>query len=493
MATDFVTRPDLAGIFFSWEGEDVQTVPPSFGKTAFVVGTSDWGPVNTPTLETSLSAFRQDFGTSLSELGINAYNVFKGQGLNGRGGAQAIWAYRMAASALKATHTFMNTAGTPANALTLSGKYAGTKGNTITATVQAGGVAGTQQLIVMVGGAVVETYTYTSTGAAPLAALAAQVNARSAWVTATVVADGTSLATVSNVALSGGTDGTTVAGTDWTNAMAQADTERWAVFFTSTTDAPTITSIKAWHHLRNANGSRSFLVYGGVIDETLAAGTTDSTATNDPDVLRVGVGRLHDTVLNLDMSTAQAAGRYAGARCFRGEREDDIFVRFADLELVSGLNSLTDQATAKDAGLIGFSRDTNAVAPVFIREARTTYSNDSASPVYADGTKKVPADLWGSVKNIAIQHGVEQDAQDWATSGEVLGHIPINNRGRAIVVGFYKQAYSVREQAEVVQPGWTVVINDDPPPSDDDDFIFVRHGFHPTRSARQILNVAAIG
>jgi hypothetical protein len=128
---------------------------------------------------------------------------------------------------------------------------------------------------------------------------------------------------------------------------------------------------------------------------------------------------------------------------------------------------------------------------VFIREAVNTYIDDSQSPVDTQGVKMHPKALYRVIKNIAIQQGIELEIGDWARGGEILGDLPVNDKTRALVLGRVQLAYKVREAAQVVQPGWSVALAGTP--SDDDDFIEYVHGFHPTRSLRQIFNTARIG
>jgi hypothetical protein len=261
---------------------------------------------------------------------------------------------------------------------------------------------------------------------------------------------------------------------------------------------PTIrASFTAWIQQRNTLGRRSMAVIGGALGEDLPTANARSVAVNDYDVINIGVGTLHLDDLGLDVSTADFTPRVAGAIANRGEARDLIYARFADVSLTSA-PLLSDESSALASGTTIFTRDTNADAPVFIREGVTTYSDDSQSPV-VNGQKTHPVrdsrgiKVYASIKNVRIQHAIELEVDDWATAGGVFGDLPVDDKTRGIVLGFITTLYQRREEAEIVQPGWTVTLDPSVEVSDDDDFVQYLHGFHPTRSLRQLYNVARIG
>lgn len=480
-------QPALADVYFDWEAEAASTPQPSVGQVVAVAAVSTYGPVNTVEELDSYDDYLTDFGNDDTELRRAVWGAFKGQGYNGYGGASQVLVYRQATdAAASASKTLQNT--TPATALTLTAKQPGTRANSLRITVQASPISGNKQLLVLDGALVVETYDHLATN---MAAFASDINELSDWFTAAVGVDGVALANVSSSAVAGGNDGEDLLGADWTATFDAFDRERWGIFPAyNVTDGPTLASIIAWIQDRNTLGQRCFLVIGGATDEVLSTAITRTAGINDYNIINLGEGTLHLTDDDRDCSTAEFTSRYAGARAWRGEARGDIFVRFGDVDLTTGA-SLADQQTALNGGVVVFSRDTYAAAPVFIREARNTYVDDSQSPVDTQGNKTHPVALYRVIKNIAIQQGIEEEVRDWATTGDVLGSLPVDDKTRALVLGRVQTAYSVREAAEVVQPGWTVT--DAAGASDDDDFVAYVHGFHPTRSLRQILNVARIG
>lgn len=480
-------RPTLADSYFDYEAEGRTQSPPSIGSIVAVAQTSNWGPTNVATECDSEDEFLATYGGSDTDLYRAVRDAFRGQGVAGKGGAGSVLVYRQATSAAaKGTKVLNNT--TPAAAITLTAKYNGTRANALRITTQAGTAPSTTDILVLDGALVVEKYTAASTD---IVGLVAQINATSQWFTAVAGVTSVALALVSASAVTGGVDGETLTGTEWTATFAALDRERWQGFAAYKLTDPTLTaSMVAWIKGRNLLGQRSWAVVGGAVAESMSAATTRSQGINDWDVINLGRGTLHLTDDNRDVSTSEFVARYAGARAWRGEGRDDIFVRFANVEIVDG-PTLAEQQSALDTGVVVFSRDTNVTAPVFIREAVNTYADDSQSPVDSNGNKLKPKALWRRVKNIAIQQGIELEVQEWARSGDILGELPVNEKTRAIVLGRVKIAYQTRESAQIVQPGWTVA--DAAGETDDDDFVGYVHGFHPTRSLRQIFNQARVG
>lgn len=480
-------RPTLADSYFDWEAQANAATPPSVGGIVAIAATSDWGPVNDAQLCVTDDDFTTLFGGSDTALYRAFKDALRGQGVAGKGGASAVLVYRQAASsAAKATHVLTNT--TPATAITLTAKNPGTRANDFRFTVQTGSVGGTKDLLILDGALVIAKYTSVATD---LASLVALINETDDWFTAALNIDGVALTSVSAAAATGGLDGATLTGTEWTATFDALDRERWIGFAPYGLTDPTIrASIVAWIQQRNTVGLRSWAVVGGVIAEDMATASARSVAINDWQIMNLGRGTLHLTDVDRDCSTSEMVARYAGGRAWRGESRDDIFMRFADVDIIDG-PSLDEEQQALDTGTIVFSRDTNVDAPVFIREAVNTYSDDSQSPTDPQGHKTRPVALWRRVKNIAIQIGIELEVRDWARSGDILGELPVNDKTRAIVLGRVKIAYQNREVAQVVQPGWSVA--EAASDTDDDDFVTYVHGFKPTRSLRQIFNVARVG
>jgi hypothetical protein len=494
MAGEFskAVRPRLAGAYFNWQTEaSIDSPPASIGSIVAVPVTHNWGPLQTFVALDSFDEWKGIFGVS-NTAGMRAvYGAFKGEGLPGKGGAGRVLVYRMGTGAAAAST--LNLSNGAATGIRLDARYKGTRGNVLAATVQAGAVVGTKELLLLDGGRVIERYPHNSTD---LAGLVATINATSDFVTGTVVNAGVALANVASAALAGGADGDVLTATEHTDAQTKLASVRFSLLAPQALTDPTIrASYVAWTQGQNTVGKRHLLIVGGAAGESVATGVLRSQSFNDWDVVNLAGPALHDDVLGVDMSTAELASRVAGAIANRGERKDLIYARFTDLSVPAGvvLPTLAEQEQAVIGGATVFSIDTNEAAPVFIREGVTTYADDTASPRDEDGNKIRTVEHYSRIKNLRIQHGIETELDEWATSGDVLGSLPVNDRVRALVLGRVTEAYASRETAEIVQAGWTVQLDTDPPPDDDQDFVQYVHGFHPTRSLRQMFNTARIG
>lgn len=495
MAGEFnsTVLPALAGSYFNWEAEGEDTPAVGLGGIVALVGTHNWGPVNSATLYTSPRDFVDRSSPTTTTATKRVFDAFKGEGRPGKGGATAVLHVRVAtAAAAPATRVLVNTAVGAPPALTLTGRFPGTFANDLRATVQAGVAAGTNELLLLLSGRVIARYVHTATD---IAGLAAEINEIDPYVTATVNADGVALATVASVAFAGGNDGAVLTAVEHAAAQDLLTNTRFSVAGVPGLVDPAIrTSWSTWTAEQNRLGKRFFFVAGGVAGESLATANTRSRAFNNKDLISLGVGTLRDDDRNEDVSTADLVARVAGAVAARGERRDLIYARFTGLSVsaTSVLPTLVGQESALAAGTTVFSRDTNAT-PVFIREGVTSYADDSASPRDRDGNKTRPVSQYRRIKNLRIQHGVEMAVDEWATSGDVLGDLPNNERARGLILGRFQEEYATREEAEIVQPGWTVALDPSIPQSDDSDFAAFLHGFHPTRSLRQMLNTVRMG
>jgi tail sheath protein len=484
-------RPKLAGAYFNWEAEAEEGVEANIGGIVALPLWHNWGPFKVSTIANSWAEWVSIFGSSDTAGSRAAYQAFKGQGFGGRGGAGAVLTYRMGtAAALAASRTLQNT--TPANALTLTARYVGTRGNDFRVTVQAAAEAGRKELLILDGTRVLEKYIHAETD---MNALAAEINLLSDWVSATVVLSGVALANVASQALTGGNDGSALTGTEWSAAMTAFEATRFSVFVPfDLTDATIRTSVDTWQQTLNDRGKRVMTVLGSALADTMSAAATVATGINDPNVVYAAgfQAKALDIVGDPTLSPSAFAPRIAGAIAFLGEARDVIYTRFADVELVSGA-SIADEELALDRGITTMTKDTHATAPAFIREGVTTYSDDSASPVDSNGVKTRPTALYKRIKNLRIQHAVELEVDEWATSGGVLGELPVNDRARGIVIGHIEEILDRRVTGEIIQPGFTVKLDQDPPADDDQDFVQLIWGFHPTRSFRQMFSTVRLG
>lgn len=478
-------RPKLPGAYVNYVAAPTATVPVSVGSIVAVPFTHDWGPLNTGVYCASLADFQAIFGSSKTTPAYYAVaQAFKGEGVAGRGGAGSVLCYRMGGTGVaKATKVLNNTGA--AAALTLTAYYEGVKGNTLTVTTQDYANDSTlNELILYVGGFEVERYRYADTN---ITDLVAQINAGSHWVQATLTTTGTALATITGSAFAGGNDGSTLAAGDWTNMMTALEAYRFSILAPfDLTNASILTSLVTWIQDKNSKGKRFMTVLGGVAAESYATAKAAAASLNDPNIVRIGIGSIKDNVL-LDVngvasvfSTSQFAPRVAGALAFRGEALSLTFSRFADVDLIGG-PSLQNIADAYDVGLMVFEKDSNA-SPVRINRARTSL---------VTGTAAYPFAVFSEPKFVRTMQVFETEITEYGET--IIGLVPVNNTTRQTLVGEMKLRLRRREEAGVVQPGWSVVVSANPPPDDSQSFVKLDYSLKFGRSLEQILNSITVG
>lgn len=486
------SRPVLAGSYFDFLIQPPSVVLPSVGRTVALLFTHDWGPLNEPrdvlTFQEWMALYDGDPANPTNGY-IAARQAFKGEATPDFGGAGAMVAVRLGGSAAaKAQRVLVNTAGSPANALRLEGKYEGTRGNDLRVTTQDHAADSTQaELILLDGATVLETYIYDD---ADIADLAAQINANSDWVMATMLVDGTALAAVSGAAFTGGNDGLTLTGTDYTDALETLEVHRFGVLVAENlTDSAILASIKTWTQEQNATGRRFFLVAGGALDENIATANARSLTLNDPDILNVGVGSIRDLDqldVNGDpvvLSMAQMAPRVAGILANRGDRYSLTFAKIAGVELVNG-PSVSAIRQAYDGGTIVFDRGSDREGTVRIAKGLTTFTTktDTARP----------RAIFSQPKFVATMHEIQEELVTWANEN-VIGKTTVDNDTRQAVLAQINSFMRTAEEQGSVQPGWSAYVDPSPPPSDDDPFVAFVIAAKFGRSTEQVFFVATLG
>jgi hypothetical protein len=476
-------RPRRPGGYVTFDVAQAPVIQPAVGSIVAIPFTHDWGPYKEAVLVGSVAEFQSVYGYTEASPGYTAVKqAFQGEGLPGRGGAGAVLAYRFGAGAVKATLVLAP--------LNLSAKYEGVRANSLTVTVREFTAdTSKDELIVYDGTFEVERYQYTK---ADINNLAAQINGRSSWLAATVTPPGTTAITpVTNSPLAGGTDGGTLLAADWTAALSALEVERFGVFAPfDLTDAAITASLKTWVKNLNAAGKRFTAVLGGVLNETVANAVASAATLNDENIVRVGNGSVRDEGL-LDangnprvISTSQLAPRIAGIVAAKGEAHSLTFARLAGTEILNGPTD-AQVLTAFDGGVVVLSRDSNVDSPTRVEKGMTTF-------LAATATDAKPYVIYRNVKYMRTMQGIQMDVQDWAESN-VIGLLPVNNKTRDFVLGYCQALLQARQEAAVVQPGWTVQVDPDPPPSDDDEWIAVLIGLKFGRSVEQVFFTIRIG
>lgn len=495
-------RPVLPGAYFNWVAQTLSQVPASVGSIVCVPFTSDWGPNNTPTLIQSFQQYLAVFGPTIATPGYNAvWQAFQGEGgYEGRYGAGAVLAYRIVGSAgASASHAFTNT--TPATAITLSAKYPGSYGNNITVTTQDHAADTTfNEMLIFVNGIKVETYVYLDT---LISSLVSQINALSSWVTATQQITGVALTIVSAVALTGGNDGSTVTGSDYTALENALATQQFGILAPyALTDNTIIPGLYAWagggsdyQTGLNAQGKRFTTVLGGAADESAASAVTAAAAILGGDFCRLGMGHVIDSLL-LDangnaqsLSMAQLAPRLAGVLAARGETMSLTGARFPGLTLVNGAIP-SDKLTTLNGGVMVLDQDSDPIAPVFLLAARTTFTKGAPSGVAADAN--FPYLIYRNPKFMRTMQNVETEFTQWATQ-TLIGKLPVNNKTRDAAIAEMQRRLKLREAAGIIQTGWNVDVDQNPPATSADEFIAIAIALLFGRSVEQAYFTVTVG
>lgn len=485
MSGSFVksARPTRPGAYFNWVA--ITTAQPQPGTSGIVAVpfTSDWGPSEVPVLLRSFSDYLNVFGTNTATLGYrDVYQAFQGEGTPGAGGAGAVLAYRMSSSgAAKATRAFTNT--TPATALTLTAIYEGTRGNSLNVTVQAAaGIANTDQLIIMDGTTVLETYNFSHI-TTDVAALAATINANSAWVTAVSNISGIPLTFIANSPLSGGLGGESLITADWTAMLAAIQVQPFAVIAAEwpTADASTMTALLAWLVAQRAAGRMYRVAIGGLLNETSASALSRSSSFNHEAVVNIGQGSVLDSNLGQTLSTGMLAPRVAGIMVARGEVQSLTYARFQGLSILVGATDAEIAAAFAD-GLIVLARDSNLNAPVRIDKGVSTYVGGNTAKPYL---------IYRNPKFIATMDGIQTELQTFGEQ-QVIGQLTVSPSSRAFVRSYMNQLLKAREALGIIQPGWTIADDFNPPATTQDEFMQFSIGLAFGRSAEQVFFTCSV-
>ncbi|AVF41506.1 phage tail protein [Pandoraea apista] len=174
-----------------------------------IVGTAQWGPVNSPTIVGDMAGYAQSFGAVMArkyDMGTQVA-VATLQGANNFRCVRVTDGTDVAASA---------SIGTSPTSITFTAKYTGSLGNSLVVTLGTGSAANSWRAVVAMPGQVPEVFdNITGTGAALWANIAAAINSGqsglrgpSQFIVATA-GTGTTAPTAGSTTLSGGTDGAT--------------------------------------------------------------------------------------------------------------------------------------------------------------------------------------------------------------------------------------------------------------------------------------------
>lgn len=215
------------------------------------------------------------------------------------GGATRLNMYRMESAitpGTKGTHVFLDTAGSPASAFTLTGKYNGARANNFAAVVQANAVDATKTDIVLYeSGVQLATWTNKLVNrgvAGHIADIVATINADplNYWVIAALTGldGGTTASTPGSVvlpgaSLTGGGDGGVLTVADYSAAMTALEAFQFDTYTADVTDvdlAGIQAATDAWILNMRNYGKKVFWVLGSSLAETSTTAQTNALARN---------------------------------------------------------------------------------------------------------------------------------------------------------------------------------------------------------------------
>lgn len=315
--------PRRSGVFINARTVELPRPRAGAAGTVGIVGQADWGPANQIVEITSPQQAASIYGTTGTLYQSIAF-ALQGEGLDDRSGAAKVLAYRIAGSALASATRVINNFTAGVAALTLTAKYGGTRGNSLTVTTQTNALDNTKRdLLIYEGTTLRESYTYNGTGGTILAALAADINANSNYVTATVNADGQPLAVVTNSAFAGGNSGSTILTVDHTAAQAAFEAHAgFGVFALDdwvALDNTNQTIYRDWTARLVREGTLFHMVVGGAASETPSTAIARSVFLDTPtapEVLGIGESFINTTrdlrIAGTVYSSSRLASRYAG-------------------------------------------------------------------------------------------------------------------------------------------------------------------------------------
>jgi hypothetical protein len=427
MAGDYneSVRPILAGVYTRFAAQRPNTPPPAAGTVVALPITHDWGPMDTETLLADYTHFQQQFGignTVSDTPGARAvYDAFRGEGLEGLGGAGGVLVTRFGGSAAaKASVTLQNGAGTPANALKVETRYE--TGKATLKLIVSPIVANTQTVDLYDGTTFLESYTYHTDVAPAMGGLRDSLNAISKVVEVPtdntgLILEGTTGLAAGTFTLVGGNSGTVVTAGDWSavlDTFANDDFAFLAPFDVPwapgvTEPAPTNRSIIAalvqWVKDENARGHRVSALVGGALDELVADALARQAACASEFIITAGGPGVNDDLWGA-WSTSQLVPRLAGIFANRGETLAAHFARLAGTlprpKVGGGAISTADVETLTKGGVIALTRDRFRDAPTRLVNSVNTY--------IADTTDK-PRVIYGNPKFVLSMQQFANEAE----------------------------------------------------------------------------------
>ena len=311
--------PKLPGLYMNFKAAALATVTTGDRGTVVVPYKAHWGKVGGFTEIYRETDILNTFGALEDTNGSTFYKALRMCCL---GGAKKIIGYRLASSkAAKASLTLQDTS--KADKVKLVAKYEGERGNGFKVTLAPSlTTEGTYTLKLYEDTTLLKTYTFTT-----WAELISAVNTANTYITAEKPAadtdeTGSTFATVTSVALTGGDSGIDgVVAKDYVNMLSVLAQETFN-FLTldGISDAAIQTSVASWVISMRKNGKEIVAIMGGSAEDDVADDAVDkaiarSAGFNHEGIVNVGDGVILDDVTYCSAQVAPyVAGLIAGQK-----------------------------------------------------------------------------------------------------------------------------------------------------------------------------------
>jgi hypothetical protein len=393
-------RPTLPGAYTRYIAQRPAAAPPAPGTLVALPITTDWGPMDEATLITDYGHFQAVFGiggVASDTPGSRAvYDVFRGEGIAGIGGAGGAIVTRFGGSAAaKASVTLNNPAAAPALKIQTRYETSRTGFKVVASPI----ISNVQTVDFYEGTSLLESYTYTVNVAPALATLRDLVNKTSKVFSiptdATgVILEGTTGLLAGTFTLTGGNDGATLAAGDWTSvwdAFANDDFAFIAPFNVPwsdtvsephTTNRAIIAGLVQWIKDENRRGHRVTGVVGGILDESTATALARAAACASEFVITVGGPGVDDELWGRCPRRSSRRGSRASTptaarrrrRTSRGSR-----ARSRVPSRAAAPSPRSTPRTLTNGGVVAIMRDRYREAPTRLVKSVNTYTGDTAS------------------------------------------------------------------------------------------------------------------
>lgn len=463
-----IQKPIRPGTVIRFVGETIPNILSSVADVVAVTGTHPWGPENTPTAVVSPLDFDSKFGSVDSPLRRAVILALNGQGAPAGGGAGTVVVNRMVGAAgARASVTITNvSSATPA--LRLRGKYDGDFGERVSYVTEDDPSGGTNdRLKLYLDGALQETFVYTQTDIANLGAQINSATTGSRLVDAdgpggAAIVTGTAL-TATNPAdpdgpnLTGGDDGSTLIGADYTDMMAALQNQRFsAIAIADLTDDTIRGTLVTWVVGLSTANRPVMLVVGGGSSDSISTAVTRSAGINNENVINVGVGTYtHDLFPGRVFTTSELAPMVAGALVYRGLTKSLTFAKFAGLSPVGTTSPTNAQIeSAIQNGVVVFSYATSANAKLQAEMGVTTYTTKAAAAK--------PYEVFSDARMVRVMQLYVRGMKEWGDE-EIIGGM-VNQDSRDAVRAEARRRQDELDQAGILVPA-TAFVNV-PVPSD---------------------------